>query len=378
MGKAFRIGVIAGVPVRVHVSLLVVLPLLALLFGNSFARAARVAHVPPDQLWGPHWLWGLGIAVGLFVAVLLHELAHTLYALRSGGAVRDITLFFMGGVSSVSKPPRGARHEALMSAVGPAVSLAIGGLLLLLARKLDGVPSFNLRFAVFYLGTLNLFVGAFNLLPAFPLDGGRILRAVLTNPLGQVRATSVAAAVGKVLAVVLGLLGLLSWNFLLAAIALFVFMGAEAEKRQALMSEVLGPVRVSELLVAAPEPIDSRASVEEAVERMRRDGVLVLPVASGATIRGLVTVDALRDVSEESSRTRVGQVARPIEPLPPTASAAEAIERMGELELSELPVVDAGHLAGMVSQERINRWLAVRSLREGSRLRALHHRHGES
>jgi len=383
MGRGFKIGTVAGIPIRIHISLLIILPLLAILFGGSFTRAAQMADIPPGQLSGPPWLWGLGIAVGLFVAVLVHELAHSIYALKTGGEVRDITLFFIGGVSSISKPPRGAKNEAIMAAVGPLTSLAIGGLLLLLASALHGVPSFNLRFAVFYLGTLNLIVGAFNLLPAFPMDGGRILRAILTRFLGKVRATTTAAVVGKALALALGLFGLLSFNLVLMAIAFFVYMGADAERRQVLLGEVLTPLKVSEILAPAPQPIHEAATVSDAAARMREEGLLALPVVSGSGVDGLVTVDDFRRLApDQRGDTPIGSLARRVEALPPSASAADAMERMGVLGVPELPVVDHGELVGMVSQERIARWLRLRELRDGGGRRGqpygLRRREGEA
>jgi len=168
------------------------------------------------------------VAIALFACVLVHELAHSLYALRKGGRVRDITLLMVGGVSQMSEPPKEVKHEAIMALAGPLVSFALGAEFHLL-RLLADHASFNLRFALFYLGILNLALGAFNLLPAFPMDGGRILRAVLATRMGLVQATRTAAKVGKVFAVVFGVLGVLTINMLLVLIAFFMFIGAEGE-----------------------------------------------------------------------------------------------------------------------------------------------------
>ncbi|HZI06784.1 MAG TPA: site-2 protease family protein, partial [Archangium sp.] len=196
MRGAFQIASLRGIPIRVHYSFLLVLPFLAWLFGQAFRAAAVAADVPPAALRGHPVLWGLGLAVALFLAVLVHELAHSLYALRKGGEVSDITLLMIGGVSRITRMPEGPRHEALMALAGPVTSLVLGGLFLGVHGLLEGARSFNLRFAFFYLGSLNIFLGIFNLLPAFPMDGGRILRALLTGRLGRVRATQTAGLIG--------------------------------------------------------------------------------------------------------------------------------------------------------------------------------------
>lgn len=200
---SFQIGSFHGIPVRVHFSLLLVLPLLAFLFGGAFQRAAEVAEVPPERLSGSPALWGLVVALGLFASVFIHELAHTVYALRRGGTVRSITLMMVGGVSELTEAPPRPRDEALMAAVGPLTSILLAVLLGGATWLLQEVRSFNLQFAFFYMASLNLFLGVFNLLPAFPMDGGRIVRASLAGRLGMVRATQVASWLGRGFAVLL-------------------------------------------------------------------------------------------------------------------------------------------------------------------------------
>ncbi|RKG56998.1 site-2 protease family protein, partial [Corallococcus exercitus] len=138
------------------------------------------------------WAWGLAVAVGLFVSVLLHEMAHTFYALRHGGEVHGITLMIVGGVSELAQVPKRPRDEALMALVGPLTSLGLAALLGAVTWGVHGLGLFQVQFALFTLAMLNAVLGVFNLLPAFPMDGGRIVRAALTPRLGMVRATKVA------------------------------------------------------------------------------------------------------------------------------------------------------------------------------------------
>jgi Zn-dependent protease len=247
--NGFKIASIRGIPIKVHFTFLLVLPLLAFAFARTFREAASVAEVPAGQLGSP-LLWGLGLALALFVSVLLHELAHSLYALRRGGQVRDITLMMIGGVSQISQMPREPRHEAIMAFAGPLLSILLGLLLYGLHALIADTPSFQLRFALFYLGGLNLFLGFFNLLPAFPMDGGRILRALLSRRIGLVQATRISAGVGKAFAVLFGIWGLFTMNVLLMVIGVFVFMGAESEKRAVLVKSLVGQLRVRDVMAA--------------------------------------------------------------------------------------------------------------------------------
>jgi Zn-dependent protease len=230
----FKIGTIRGIPIRVHITFLIVLPILAVGFARTFRVAAHLAEVPPEKVTGSPFLWGVGMALALFLSVLLHELGHSLYSIRKGGKVRDITLLMIGGVSQMSEMPREPRHEAMMALVGPLVSLGLGVLLYGL-HALSAGTSFGIQFGLFYLAGLNLFLGLFNLLPAFPMDGGRILRGVLTPRLGALRATRIAATVGKVFAVLFGIWGLLTLNLILVLIGFFVFVGAQSEQRATMM-----------------------------------------------------------------------------------------------------------------------------------------------
>ncbi|HYO59306.1 site-2 protease family protein [Archangium sp.] len=370
MRGAFKIATLRGIPIRVHYSFLLVLPFLAWLFGQAFRTAAIAADVPPERLVGHPLLWGLGLAVALFLAVLVHELAHSLYALRKGGQVSDITLLMIGGVSRITRMPDGPRHEALMALAGPATSLVLGGLFLAMYVLLEGARSFNLRFAVFYLGSLNIFLGLFNLLPAFPMDGGRVLRALLTGRLGRVRATRVAGLIGKGFAVLFGLLGLIGGNFILLIIAFFVFMGAESESREVLMQSLLNRVRVRELMVARTATVAAEDSLVEVATRMQAERRRALPVVEGERVVGLVTLAAVRQVPpQRRAQVRAREVALPVPALTPEATAWEALREMGQRRLPQLPVVQDGLLVGTVTQEDVMRGMELRELEDT-------HRHG--
>ncbi|MBZ0234380.1 MAG: site-2 protease family protein, partial [Deltaproteobacteria bacterium] len=295
----FKIATVRGIPVRIHFTFLLVLPLLAWVFARSFREAASMAGVPPEQLSGAPFLWGLGLALALFFSVFLHELAHSLYAARTGARVRSITLLMIGGVSQMEEMPKRPRHEALMAAFGPLVSLGIGALLYALVALVD-IPSFNLQFALFYLALLNVVIGLFNLLPAFPMDGGRIMRAVLAPRLGLIRATRVAAAVGKAFAIGFAILGFLSFNMLLLLIAFFVYIGAQGETRSVVVDTLLGRLRVRDIMSANVAVLPADATAYDAAERMLREKRTAFAVVDGGAPLGMVTLEAVRAVPAEA------------------------------------------------------------------------------
>lgn len=217
-----------GIPIRVHFSLF-------FLVGYIFYT-----------IWTENAGWkqaafALALAAAMFVGVALHELGHSLVALRKGCRVREITLLFIGGVAQMDRLPARPRDELVMALAGPAVSVALGTVLFFPGLRLMGRGSPFWGELIAIAGGINYGWAVFNLLPAFPMDGGRVLRALLTRRLGRLRATALAARLGKVLAIAMGLVG--GWgipalglrrNPMLIAIAVFVFVAARREYRATL------------------------------------------------------------------------------------------------------------------------------------------------
>lgn len=365
--SGFRIATIRGIPIRIHFTFLLVLPLIAFGFGRAFIAAAELAEVPPEQLTGSPWLWGLGVAIALFVSVLVHELAHSLYALRAGGQVRDITLLMIGGVSQIAEPPKETRQEAIMALVGPLVSLGLGGVFYLMHALADAA-SFSIRFALFYLASLNLLLGLFNLLPAFPMDGGRILRSVLATRMGVVRATQIACRVGKVFALLFGIWGFFSFNMLLLLIAFFVYVGAEGETRSVMVKAVLGRLRVQDVMKREVSSLPADISVHEAAERMLRERSLAYAVTVDGQTEGLVTLDAVQAVPpERRAQTLAREIAVKAPALAPSEEAAKALSIMSETDAPQLAVAEDGRLVGSVSRDDIVRELKLSELESTQR-----------
>lgn len=217
--SSYKVATIWGIPIKLHISLPLVLPFLAMHFGLLNAVL---------------------LEIGLATSIVLHELGHSLVAINKGCRVREITLLFIGGAAQMEQIPRRPRDEILMAAAGPTVSIVLGGALVLIGPRLPLPPikpwSFNL---VELCGVFNITLTIFNLLPSFPMDGGRILRAVLTPKLGRLRATFIAARLGKIMAILFGVYGMLSSppRYSLIAIAFFIFIAASNEYRIVRMQE---------------------------------------------------------------------------------------------------------------------------------------------
>lgn len=223
MFGSYHIGTVLGIPVRVHITLIILLPLIAV----QIAAAMGIQSL----------LWGLLAAAGLFASVALHELGHAVVALKKGVRVSQILLLPIGGLAQLDRMTDDPRDEMHIAIAGPVVSFLLavflGGLVRMFAGSEPGLVIY--LFAV--LGWMNLILALFNMLPSFPMDGGRIFRAWLTPRIGRVAATRLAAKIGRFMAIVLGIWGFLQLSLLTIAVAVFVYLAAGAEYRMVVLQD---------------------------------------------------------------------------------------------------------------------------------------------
>ena len=365
MGSPIRLGRIAGIPVQIDFSFLVALPLLAYLFAQQFVAAARLVGMPQERIGGDRYLWGLAVALALFASVLLHELAHSLYARRTGSRVSAITLLLIGGVSQIEDLPRRPRDEALMAFVGPLTSLVIAAILYAAFLAVPrGTGLWEVRFGLAFTSYLNLTLGVFNLLPAFPMDGGRVLRALLVKRLGFLRATRTAALVGKGFALLFAAWGAVTANFLLMLIAWFVYVGAQQEAAQVEAKEALGSIRVADLLQPDGPAIDARATLADAAEQLLRARRLALPVLADGSFAGMLSADDIGRLGPAvRARSLSADFARGVRPPRPDSPVWEALQAMLHAGVPEIAVVSPeGVLLGTISRADIERALRLAEL----------------
>jgi Zn-dependent protease/CBS domain-containing protein len=360
MFKSYRVGQVFGIPIRIDVTFLLVVPVFAWLiagqleavilvlnegFGLDISATALTVGVLPLAA-------GLLAVFGLFVGVALHELGHSLVAMRYGYEIDSITLWLLGGIAQPAEQPREWVHEFWIAITGPVVSVAIGVACYLAVLV---VPS-GLDLVIFllaYLAVLNVALAVFNMIPAFPLDGGRVLRALLARSQSYVRATRQAAAVGKGFAVLLGLAGLLVFNLFWILIAFFVYMAASAESKQMLLDAAFEGVTIDELMTPVEdiETVPPDLSLSTLLDRMLADRHTGYPVFERGEFVGLVTLEDVQNAEANASVVR--EVMTPVEDLEtvaPSSAVVDAFRELGFNQVGRLPVIEDGRLVGMVTR----------------------------
>jgi Zn-dependent protease/CBS domain-containing protein len=364
MFRSYRVGTIYGIPFKLDVTFLLILPVFTWLLAGQIEMVVAVlnemfgAGIDPEPLTAGirPFLIGLAIAVLLFTSVTLHELGHSVTAISFGYEVESITLWLLGGVAKPAELPKDWREEFWIAVAGPVVNLGIiavcGAVLLVLPPTDIGV------FLLLYLGVLNAGLAIFNMLPAFPLDGGRVLRALLARNRSYVRATRQAATVGKGFAFLLGIVGLLMFRFLLAGIALFVYVAASSETKQMLLDAAFEGVAVEEVMTAADElvTVEADLSVTDLLDVMLEQRHTGYPVLDGGAFVGMVTLEDVR--STEESGVRVADVMTPVEELQtcrPDSEVMAAFRTLGDNEVGRLPVVEDDELRGIVTRTDLMR-----------------------
>lgn len=365
--NSIRLVTIGDIEVGVHYSWILVFLLVAWslavgLFPLQFPGLSAAVY------------WGMGFVASLllFVSVLIHELAHSFMAESRGLRVSSITLFIFGGVSNISGEPTTAHDELLISVVGPFSSLALGAAFygLWLAT---GAGTGPVEGVLLYLAGINLLLAIFNLIPGFPLDGGRVLRAIVWWASNSFQtATRVAVASGHVVAFlfVLGGLFLIFSGALLSGIWLiligwFLNSAAEATGRQTRETEWFQGVTVRQVMNPRPATVDPSESLSRLVhEHILQRAVRALPVVEDGCLVGMVTLNEVRGIPrEEWDVTPVRAVMTRVENLQtvtPQQDLSGALQLLAEYDINQLPVVEDGRLVGLLSRSNVIRFLQIR------------------
>lgn len=357
----YTVARVWGIPIRLNISLVVFLPILAWLIGSGeqlSAYATIINAMTPatveavDLADTDRWLIGTAAAVGLFVSVTIHELGHSWVAMRYDIQVESITLWILGGLASLSEMPKEWTREFWIAIAGPITSILVGfvciGALYVVPESMVVVV-----FALGFLAVMNIILAVFNMLPAFPMDGGRILRALLARNRSYVSATRTAARIGTAFAVLFVFMGVVvAFSPILILLALFIYIAATSESRAVVLGELLSGLSVTDL-IARTEPIPADATVDTVFDRLlgaRRTDLAV--VDEDGTIVGAVTASELRTVApSEYESTTVRDIATT--DLPRIDSETSAFDALYELRggrFDALLVERDGSPIGVVSQ----------------------------
>jgi len=375
MNASLQIGNLAGIPVKLHWSFLLVIPLFAWIIGSQILLTteliAALFGVPIDVTLiaaglNPYIL-GTVVALGLFVGVFIHEMAHSLIAKARGIKIHSITLLILGGVSQMEETMPDPKVELPMALAGPLTSLAIGLVSAALVYVFDaavGDPAVAgvLVFVFGYLSLLNILLFGFNLLPAFPMDGGRVLRAWLARRMPLSRATRIAADVGKVFAVLFGLIGLLFLNPILIIIAFFIYIGASQEATFLRYNILLQDVTVADAMSSPVVTVEPETPLSRLVEMMYETKHLGFPVVERGALVGIVALADIHKISpidREAMQVRDVMTRNPTT-LPPSAPLLDALRVITGKDIGRIPVVADGALVGIVTRTDVLRVMELR------------------
>ena len=375
MEASLQIGNLAGIPVKLHWSFLLVIPLFAWIIGSQILLTTELIEVlfgvPIDttlitQGLNPYIL-GTVVALGLFVGVFIHEMAHSLIAKAKGIKIHSITLLILGGVSQMEETMPDPKVELPMALAGPLTSLAVGVIssaLVYVFAAVDLNPGIAgvLVFTFGYLGLLNVLLFGFNLLPAFPMDGGRVLRAWLARRMPLSRATRIAADVGKGFAVLFGIVGLLLLNPILILIAFFIYIGANQEATFLRYNILLQDVTVADAMSRPVVTVEPTMPLSQVVDMMYETKHLGFPVVDRGSLVGIIAladVHKISPIDREAMQVRDVMTRNPTA-LPPSAPLIDALRIITGQDIGRIPVVEDDTLVGIVTRTDVLRVMELR------------------
>lgn len=359
MSASLRLGKVAGVEIYVHATFFLLLAWVGI---AHYVEARSIAAAAAGVLF----------LVAVFATVVLHELGHALAASRFGIRTRDITLLPIGGIARLDRIPEDPFEELIVALAGPAVNVAIAGALVGVAFLLGEPPVAEAGRLTAYpfltklIGT-NVALVLFNILPAFPMDGGRVLRALLATRLGHERATEIAAAVGQGLALVFGVAGLL-FNPLLILIAVFVWLLAGQEASAARIRAALAGIPVRQAMITEFQTLAPGDPLARAVEHTLAGFQQDFPVVDEGRLCGMLTrANLLEALARLGAHAEVREaMTRDLETATPSEPLQDAFQRIQECGCRSLPVTRNGALVGILTLENIGELLMIESAsREG-------------
>jgi len=358
------LGSIFGIKIGLHYSWFLIALLIVLSLSAQFHAS--------NPAWGDTVILTMAIATAIlfFISLVLHELAHSLVATSNKLPVKEITLFALGGVSQIEKNPTSAKVEFWMAFVGPLTSAIIGGICLALARLIGDPSSSPWMAMLLWLGYINLMLAGFNLIPGYPLDGGRVLRALIWWKTGNAdRSTQTAARVGQAVAFAFIAIGVFQFfrgagigGLWIAFIGWFLLQAARESYGHVGLAHALAGVRVADVMTNDCPTVDGSLNVQNFVEHeLLRSGRRCFIVVNKGEIVGLVTPNEVKHIDRAKwPFMTLHDVMRPLEDLravAPDTPLTSALESMGRFDLNQLPVISNGHLEGVLSRAQIVSYL---------------------
>lgn len=355
MKWSVKLVTVKGITLYLHISFLLVAVWMLTVNIASGTQASQL-------------LWTTLFVAAVFASIALHEYGHAFVASYFGINARTITLYPIGGIASIEKLPESPKQELVISAAGPAVSFILAAFCWLMAPQSAYIADYrhftgtvNADNFFFLLGTVNLMLALFNLVPAFLLDGGRILRALLAFRFNYIKATAVAASVGKTIAALFVLYGLVSLNFLLTAIGLFVIASANAEESYLQLGKLVEGYRLKDMLMYDYDSLDAKTTISEAMgvlqQKHRRQFIVM---DNGLPVGTLKRMDIMKAVAEQQYSATLGSLMKDnLEVLNADKPAADVLEKLSSNEERLYPVMEDGHFAGVINFQQVIEYLLL-------------------
>jgi Zn-dependent protease/CBS domain-containing protein len=357
MGSSLRLFAVRGIDIRMHITFPLILLWGAIQFGVNIGQGAAGA------------VFGVVVTLLLFAIVILHELGHSFAAQYYDVPVKQIILLPIGGVAQLGRIPEQPIQEFIIAIAGPAVNFVIAGILALFGWILNldlGLGSMqgvfaqlgqaNLSALFAYVFISNLFLAVFNLLPAFPMDGGRVLRALLATRMQYVKATTTAVVIGQAMAWLLGLYGFLDRQFFLILIAVFIYIGAGQEGQLVQVRSVLGNLRVMNAYSKRAQVLNPGSTLREAVNLTLSSFQSDFPICDGEKLVGLLThSQVVEGLNKFGPDTQVAEImGKSVKTVEPQDGLFQAQQIMAETRTDALPVVSRGSFLGLLTSRDIN------------------------
>ena len=360
MKWSIKLGTYAGIPVYIHLTFFLLLGWLGVVHwtrGRTFEAVVA----------------GVGFILVLFACVLLHEFGHAITAKKYGIKTRDITLLPIGGVARLERMPENPLHELWVALAGPAVNVVIAAVLfvwLLFSESLEPFKQLTITTGSFIerLMVVNVFLAVFNMLPAFPMDGGRVLRALLAMRTDHTRATQIAANVGQGMAFVFGFIGLFTNPFLLF-IALFVWIGAAQEASMVQMRSSIGGIPVKRSMLTDFRTLSPHESVAQAVKLTLAGSQRDFPVVQDGRVMGILTQnDLLTALSQKGQDVPVSQVMqREFTTVDSFDMLETAFRQLKDCRCHTLPVFHSGTLVGLLTMDNVGEFIRIQAALRGNK-----------
>ncbi len=349
MKYSLKIFSVFGIPVELHISFLALMLVIYVV--------AYFNLIPSINL-----LTAVLITL-VFVTVVLHELSHSYVAKRYGIKIKRIVLIPIGGLSEMDETPKDPAQELRIALAGPVANLVIALISYIILIIFTASLSTVLLGAIYYFVIVNLLLGLFNLLPAFPMDGGRILRAFLAERMSFIRATKLAATIGKEFAIIMAVVGVF-FNFLLILIAIFVYFGADGEYRSVLVSTLLEDLKVKDIMTTDVHTINLDKTVQETLKTMFSEKHMGYPVMDNGNLVGIITFEDISKIPENQRDTPIKDImTRKLISSDPEEDLVDTIGKLNKNRIGRVLVVKNDELIGILSKTDITNTMQKKELK---------------